>query len=239
MDLRQERTGAPQRSGCAPSSHHAAMVDPGTADARPLLGGVASSTFYDYKRDPDRVLDQDKLTRISYLVGIFKALNILHGEDLADQWVSHAQSQPDFRRQIAARLHGCRRCPGHADGAAPAGRPPGRRVRRRRISSIGAAGHPPADPLEIRRERAARWSPTTTGLAQDIFDLDHATNERLIAENDLLPGIGIRELVLRRAALPHRQCRLLPCASARQPFRQAPIAASGTPASSLRRPRPR
>lgn len=29
----------------------------------------------------------------------------------------------------------------------------------------------------------------------DIFDLDHATNERLLAENDLLPGIGIRELV--------------------------------------------
>ncbi len=29
----------------------------------------------------------------------------------------------------------------------------------------------------------------------DIFDLDNATNDRLIAENDLLPGIGIRELV--------------------------------------------
>ncbi len=30
---------------------------------------------------------------------------------------------------------------------------------------------------------------------RDIFDLDHATNERLLAENDLLPGIGIKELV--------------------------------------------
>jgi hypothetical protein len=30
---------------------------------------------------------------------------------------------------------------------------------------------------------------------RDVFDLDHATNERLIAENALLPGIGIRELV--------------------------------------------
>ena len=58
------------------------------ADARQLLGGVASSTFYDYKRHPERVLDQDRLTRISYLVGIFKALNILHGEDLADRWVT-------------------------------------------------------------------------------------------------------------------------------------------------------
>lgn len=30
---------------------------------------------------------------------------------------------------------------------------------------------------------------------QGIFDLDHATNDRLTAENDLLPGIGIGELV--------------------------------------------
>lgn len=28
-----------------------------------------------------------------------------------------------------------------------------------------------------------------------IFDLDHATNDRLLAENDRLPGIGIHELV--------------------------------------------
>jgi RES domain len=29
----------------------------------------------------------------------------------------------------------------------------------------------------------------------DIFDLDHATNERLLAENELLPGIGVHELL--------------------------------------------
>lgn len=29
----------------------------------------------------------------------------------------------------------------------------------------------------------------------DIFDLDNATNDRLLAENNLLPGIGIQELV--------------------------------------------
>ncbi len=29
----------------------------------------------------------------------------------------------------------------------------------------------------------------------DIFDLDNATNDRLLAENERLPGIGIRELV--------------------------------------------
>jgi RES domain-containing protein len=30
---------------------------------------------------------------------------------------------------------------------------------------------------------------------RDLFDLDHATNDRLLAENGLLPGIGIHELV--------------------------------------------
>jgi RES domain len=30
---------------------------------------------------------------------------------------------------------------------------------------------------------------------QDLFDLDNATNDRLLAENNLLPGIGIQELV--------------------------------------------
>jgi RES domain-containing protein len=30
---------------------------------------------------------------------------------------------------------------------------------------------------------------------RDIFDLDNATNDRLVAENNLLPGIGIHELV--------------------------------------------
>jgi len=58
------------------------------ADARQMLGGIAASTLYDYKRNPQRVLDQDKLTRISYLIGIFKALHILHREDLADRWVA-------------------------------------------------------------------------------------------------------------------------------------------------------
>lgn len=35
---------------------------------------------------------------------------------------------------------------------------------------------------------------------QAIFDLDHASNDRLHAENDLLPGIGLAELVF---GIPH------------------------------------
>ena len=78
------------------------------ADARQLLGGIASSTFYDYKRQPDRVLDQDILTRISYLVGIFKALHILHGEELADRWVTMPNRNRIFggRTPLAYMLQG-------------------------------------------------------------------------------------------------------------------------------------
>ena len=56
-------------------------------DARALLGGVTNGPFYEMKRKPDRVLDVDRLTRISYLIGIFKALRILHSDALADEWV--------------------------------------------------------------------------------------------------------------------------------------------------------
>jgi hypothetical protein len=56
-------------------------------DARALLGGVSNGPYYQMKKNPDRVLDADTLLRISYLVGIFKALHILHSEPLADEWV--------------------------------------------------------------------------------------------------------------------------------------------------------
>ncbi len=57
-------------------------------DARQLLGGIPNGPYYEMKKHPEgRVLDADRLTRISLLIGIFKALNILHGEALADEWV--------------------------------------------------------------------------------------------------------------------------------------------------------
>jgi len=58
------------------------------ADARDLLGGVSNGVFYEMKKNPNRVLDTDRLARISLLIGIFKSLNILYPEDLADAWVT-------------------------------------------------------------------------------------------------------------------------------------------------------
>lgn len=66
-------------------------------DARHLLGGVTNGPYYELKRRPrGRVLDADKLLRISFLVGIFKALNVLHGRTLADRWVQLPNSNRIF-----------------------------------------------------------------------------------------------------------------------------------------------
>lgn len=56
-------------------------------DARLLLGGISNGPYYTWKKQPERLLDTDILTRISYLIGIFKALHILYGEQLADEWI--------------------------------------------------------------------------------------------------------------------------------------------------------
>ena len=57
-------------------------------DARELLGGLSASSFYDWKKNPVRVLEVDRITRISYLLGIYKALHILYGDRLADDWIA-------------------------------------------------------------------------------------------------------------------------------------------------------
>ncbi|NKF21253.1 antitoxin Xre/MbcA/ParS toxin-binding domain-containing protein [Solimonas marina] len=65
-------------------------------DARQLLA-VSNGPFYQLKKAPAaKVLDADRLTRISCLIGIFKALNILHGEALADEWLQLPNSNRIF-----------------------------------------------------------------------------------------------------------------------------------------------
>ena len=64
--------------------------------AKDLLGGVSNGVFYDMKKNHERVLDPDTLTRISFLVGIHKALKMLYGEKLAREWVSLANENAIF-----------------------------------------------------------------------------------------------------------------------------------------------
>lgn len=65
-------------------------------DARVLLGGLSNGPYYSWRKDPERTLDTDMLTRVSYLIGIFKALNVLYGEKLADEWVRLPNQNPIF-----------------------------------------------------------------------------------------------------------------------------------------------
>jgi len=65
-------------------------------DARALLGGLSNGPYYAWRKKPERTLDADTLTRVSYLVGVFKALGILYGERLADEWVRLPNANPVF-----------------------------------------------------------------------------------------------------------------------------------------------
>jgi hypothetical protein len=57
-------------------------------DARLLLGNVINGPFCEMKKNPQgKVLGVDRMFRVSYLLGIFNAINILHGQELADEWV--------------------------------------------------------------------------------------------------------------------------------------------------------
>lgn len=64
--------------------------------ARQLLGGMSNGAFYELKKIGRRVLDQDKMTRLSLLTGIFKALNILYDKKLADRWIQLRNTNPMF-----------------------------------------------------------------------------------------------------------------------------------------------
>jgi hypothetical protein len=70
------------------------------AQARGLLGGVASSTFHAWKTKPKgKQLDQDTLTRISLVIGIYKALNIYFSKPWSDRWITLENRGPLFAGQ--------------------------------------------------------------------------------------------------------------------------------------------
>ena len=64
--------------------------------ARDLLGGVSNGTFYNLRNRP-KTLRADELLRVSYLIGIFKALQILYSEKLADAWIQLPNTNSIFR----------------------------------------------------------------------------------------------------------------------------------------------
>jgi len=68
-------------------------------DAMVLLGGISNGRYFELKKSRRGILTQDELTRISLLIGIFKALNILFSQKLAQQWISRPNSNPMFHNE--------------------------------------------------------------------------------------------------------------------------------------------
>ena len=68
-----------------------------TEQERVLLGSPGRSTFFRWKRDLDGALPRDALERISYLLGIWKSLQVLFADPAqADAWIKRPNDAPLF-----------------------------------------------------------------------------------------------------------------------------------------------
>ncbi len=67
-----------------------------------LLGNPPKSTFYRWKQSESVVLSQDTLERLSYIFGIYSALQVLLPiPDAADAWIRKPNAAPLFGGQSA------------------------------------------------------------------------------------------------------------------------------------------
>lgn len=67
-----------------------------------LLGITARSTFFKWKTGPNTALPKDTLERISYILGVYKALQILlPDEQAADEWIKRPNEAPFFAGKSA------------------------------------------------------------------------------------------------------------------------------------------
>lgn len=73
-------------------------------EASALLA-VSTSTWERIKRDTAKAaaLNQDQLTRVSALTGIYKGLHLLFADKLADDWIGLANRGPLFGGQTPVR----------------------------------------------------------------------------------------------------------------------------------------
>jgi len=72
-------------------------------EARVLLGGLPESTYFKYQKAPHSArLSHDTLGRISHVLGIYKALNLLLPRaESADAWVRRPNDAPLFKGRSA------------------------------------------------------------------------------------------------------------------------------------------
>jgi hypothetical protein len=90
--------------------------------ARVLLGQPSRATLYNWKAGKARSLPHDTLCRISYLLGIHKALEILYREPaLADRWIQRPNAafggQSALERMLAGDVTDLAAVRAHLDAA--------------------------------------------------------------------------------------------------------------------------
>jgi Protein of unknown function (DUF2384) len=90
--------------------------------ARLLLGRPSRATMYNWKAGKARTLPHDTLRRISYLLGIYKALQILYQDpQLADSWVRRPNAafggQSALERMLAGDVADLAAVRAHLDAA--------------------------------------------------------------------------------------------------------------------------
>lgn len=68
-----------------------------TAQRQKLLGDVSRTTIAKYARIPEVLLSRDTLERISYIMGIYKALRVIYPtEALAARWIKQPNTAVPF-----------------------------------------------------------------------------------------------------------------------------------------------
>jgi hypothetical protein len=68
-----------------------------TREQQVLLGSPAPSTFFKWKKELAGNLSRDVLERISYVLGIYKSLQILFNDNHnADEWISRPNAATPF-----------------------------------------------------------------------------------------------------------------------------------------------
>jgi len=74
------------------------------AEQRAALGNVAKQTLYNWREHPDASrLSDDQLDRLSYVLGIYKALHIIFTRpEQADSWIRRPNEAPPFGGKPAA-----------------------------------------------------------------------------------------------------------------------------------------
>ncbi len=67
------------------------------AEQLALLGITSRSTYFKWRREPQPRLPRDTLERLSYLMGIYKALQLLLPDThAADEWIRRPNDAPLF-----------------------------------------------------------------------------------------------------------------------------------------------